>query len=363
MISAADVYDYKGAVLLKKNAVLTQTGIDKLKRTQIPHIYIQDDEIKINYIFDPSDEAELLDVLRHFRSSGGKNTGVLRKYGKNKLRRILDYNNDTGNNIAYGHVLKYFTARLAAQAGEAECMYDFMDYRTGETYLYFHALNTLKISLLIGARAGLNEKELVDLGVGVILADIKMGNYEFINTVRELNETEREKVRQHPAGAFEAAGRIYGLSSVSGLIALQHHERINGSGYPRGIKADKINIMSKIAAAADVYDALISPRPYRKAYMPDEAFDYISKNSGIIFDSAVAGSFKQCTAKYYPGSIVETCSGEKALVVSNPGRNPEKPDLKIIEKKNESDIIMGTEKHMERQKNADIKKTLSLQAV
>lgn len=105
-----------------------------------------------------------------------------------------------------------------------------------------------------------------------------------------LTEDEWKIIRTHPATAYEALSKVeYLRPSLD--IPYCHHERWNGSGYPRGLKGEEIPLAARIFAVVDVYDALISDRPYRKAWSKEETIKYLLKNSGTLFDKRVVKGF------------------------------------------------------------------------
>ena len=343
-IVAIDIYDSRGSQLLKKKSELTDKNIEKIRSYKIPFIYIKHDEIAVNSIFNSGIVAELLKVLSCFISNNGKNTEILKRYNVEEINRFASYNNEAAGKIAYGHIFRYFINELIKNLEAAgEKYYDFIDYRSADSYGIFHAVNAACISLLLGYRMNLERKELVDLGTGALLYDLKMDLYSFINQERELDEAEKEEMREHTYLSFDTIRKIYGISAKSANIAYQHHERLDGSGYPKKLRGDGISLFSRIVAVADVYDALISARPFRKPYFSDEAWEYISGNSGVLFDPVVAGVFKRAIAKYWPGDTVELSNGKQGVVVRNNPENMERPVIKVIEKTGKSDIISGAE--------------------
>lgn len=97
---------------------------------------------------------------------------------------------------------------------------------------------------------------------------------------------------------------------------LQHHEKINGMGYPQGVTAEKINIYAKILAVADVYDALVTERPYKKAFSQSDAIEIIMSMTDEL-DIHVMRSFLESVILYPVGSTVRLSNGERARVVEN----------------------------------------------
>ena len=107
---------------------------------------------------------------------------------------------------------------------------------------------------------------------------------------RKLTEEEYERVKKHPEIAVDIIRSIRNLHSVIPII-LHHHERWNGKGYPEGLKGEDIPLESRIIAVADVYHALTSNRPYRKAYSKNEAMEIIKNSSGTDFDPKIVEIF------------------------------------------------------------------------
>jgi len=340
-IVAIDVYDCTGKILVKQSTQVTNSTIKKLKDYNIPFIYIKDDSFFVSYIFDLTDIAELLKVLWYFVQSQGQNSEILKRYNIDEIKMFAEYNNEVASQIAYGHIFKFFISKLYEKAKNSkEKCYDFIDYRNNENYLYFHSVNVAAISILIGIDMGLQEKDIIDLGVGALLYDLSMNLYKFIEQKRTLDTIEKEEMQQHVFLGYDVARNIYGISASSALIAYQHHERNNGSGYPKKLKSEEISLLSKIVAVADVYDALISNRPFRKAYNSDEAWNYILDNSGILFDEKVVVSFKKIIPKFLPGDIVELNNGKRAIVIKNNFGKSEQPVIKLFEKNDKDDIIL-----------------------
>jgi putative nucleotidyltransferase with HDIG domain len=145
---------------------------------------------------------------------------------------------------------------------------------------------------------GVKDQDIIYVRWGALLHDIgKMGiPDEILLKPGQLTEEECVIMRKHPEYAFKM------LSSVSYLeraldIPYCHHERWDGSGYPRGLKGEKIPLEARIFAVIDVRDALNSDRPYREAWMREEVFDYIREQSGTHFDPNVVEAFLKLIAE------------------------------------------------------------------
>ena len=139
---------------------------------------------------------------------------------------------------------------------------------------------------------GMTDEEIIHLRRGALLHDIgKMGIPDHIlQKADALSEKEWEIMRMHPTFAYDMISPIAYLAP-SLDIPYCHHEKWNGSGYPRGLKGDEIPLAARVFAVVDVYDALISDRPYRKAWPEKDAIDYIRAQAGEHFDPRVVEIF------------------------------------------------------------------------
>lgn len=165
-----------------------------------------------------------------------------------------------------------------------------LDLRDKETEGHSQRVTEMTINL---ARAmGVSEFEFIHIRRGALLHDIgKMGVPDVILLKPgSLTEDEWEIMRKHPTYAYEMLSMIKYLNPALD-IPYCHHEKWDGSGYPRGLKGEEIPRAARIFSVADVYDALTSDRPYRKAWSKQETFDYIVLRSGTHFDPAVVEAF------------------------------------------------------------------------
>lgn len=165
-----------------------------------------------------------------------------------------------------------------------------LDLRDKETE--GHTQRVMELTLRLASKLGFSDEEMIHLKRGALLHDMgKMGiPDEILQKPGSLTETEWEKMRQHPTYAYEMLSNIPYLKPALD-IPLYHHERWDGSGYPFGLKGDKIPLVARLFAIVDVWDALCSDRPYRKKMPTPEVVDYIHKNSNILFDPQLVDTF------------------------------------------------------------------------
>jgi HD-GYP domain-containing protein (c-di-GMP phosphodiesterase class II) len=165
-----------------------------------------------------------------------------------------------------------------------------LDLRDRETE--GHTQRVSELTVKVGKTLGFSGDELVQIRRGALLHD--MGKMaipdEILQKPGPLNDSEWREMRRHPIYAYEMLSPI---SYLHGALEIPfcHHERWDGSGYPRGLKGEEIPLVARLFAIVDVWDALRSDRPYRKSLPPDEVVTYIRENSGILFDPKLVNVF------------------------------------------------------------------------
>lgn len=165
-----------------------------------------------------------------------------------------------------------------------------LDLRDRETE--GHTQRVTEITIRVSQQIGFSEEELAHIKRGALLHD--MGKIaipdEILQKPGPLNETEWERMRQHPMYAYEMLSPIAYLNPALD-IPFYHHERWNGSGYPHGLKGENIPLSARLFAIVDVWDALRSDRPYRKAIPREQVIDYLSENANVLFDPKLVEVF------------------------------------------------------------------------
>jgi putative two-component system response regulator len=159
-----------------------------------------------------------------------------------------------------------------------------------------HTLRMARYSGLIARELGLSEPLCRDIQLAAPMHDIgKVGIRDDVLLKQgRLNEQERLHINEHAhIGAAILAGSECDLLRLAGTIAVSHHERWDGTGYPSGLAGDAIPLVGRIAAVADVFDALTSERTYKSAWSVDRAFDYLSQEAGRQFDPECTAAFER----------------------------------------------------------------------
>ena len=157
------------------------------------------------------------------------------------------------------------------------------------TLILNHGRRVAKLACAIGGKMEYCDAGLEHISFAAIVHDIGKTRIsaEIVNKPGSLNENERILIRKHPESGYRLL-KFLRSDLIVAEVALQHHERLDGSGYPFGLKAKDINPVSRIIMVADVIDTMISPQVYRPALIMDEVLQEIKQNSGLLYDPEVA---------------------------------------------------------------------------
>ncbi len=219
------------------------------------------------------------------------------------------------------------------------------DVRSIDDYTYSHSVNVAIFSLITGFAVGLRGNPLKELGVGALLHDIGkvMVDDSILHKPTNLTVNEYDEVKKHTVYGYEILKNSKDISETACYIALYHHERTDGSGYPYHLDNSVIPLQAKIVAIADVYDALTTDRVYRKRMYPHEVVDYMCSLSQKHFDKALLDAFTSHITSYPIGTAVMLNTGEKGIVASHNKGFPNKPIIHVVVDKNKEKLETAKE--------------------
>jgi HD-GYP domain-containing protein (c-di-GMP phosphodiesterase class II) len=336
---ARTIFDEDGRVLLKEGVKLTNSLIQRIKDINIYSLYIIDEysEQEIEDIIKPELRQRSIKLVKETFCNVERIYSNLHSssLNKNKKKILLKQKEDYLNSI---HSLA--EELLDNILSNKNIMVSLVDIKSMDNYTYQHSTNVAIISLVIGIGLRLPKKELLDLCIGALLHDIGKVFIDKSILLKEgpLTNEEYSIMKEHPEQGYNYLKSIPTLNSNSRMIVLQHHERDDGKGYPKGNNGLKINKLAKIVAIADVYDALTSDRPYRRALCPNEAFEYILGNAGTIFDYNIVKAFSTIIVPYPQGTLVKLSNGDIGVVKNTTPNYPLRPSVKILKSNDSSKV-------------------------
>lgn len=207
-----------------------------------------------------------------------------------------------------------------------------------DEYTAEHCINVSILAAAFGKHLGLLEGEIRNLALCGLLHDVGKTRIpdEILNKPGALTPQEFDVMRLHTTH-----GRTILMGTSSSLntavdVAFSHHERMDGSGYPRGLQAQQIPYFAKIIGLVDTYDAITSNRVYDKGRASMRALEIIHKHRGTQFDEELAAAFIQMIGVYPPGSIVEMVNGEVGIVVQSHPSQKLRPEVLLVREADKS---------------------------
>jgi putative nucleotidyltransferase with HDIG domain len=185
--------------------------------------------------------------------------------------------------------------------------------------IFKHSICVAAYSVAVGKEMYFPRHRLELLGTAALLHDIGMCGISrlIVNKKGELTEKEIEIIQQHPRIGFEMVQNAGGFSAEIYNIILEHHERFDGTGYPKGLKNKKIHTMAKIIGICDVYNALTSDRPYRSRYKRTESIEFILGSGNYYSNYEIVKALIENIVVYKFGQWVELSTGETGVVIED----------------------------------------------
>lgn len=195
--------------------------------------------------------------------------------------------------------------------------------RSRDEYTYMHCINVCVLASLLAVQTGLDKESTKKIGIAGLFHDIGKASIPdaILNKTNKLTDKEFEVIKKHPELGVKYLNRTDLPEEIHSGI-LDHHEKINGTGYPRGLKGDEISQTARIISIVDVYDALTSRRVYKDPMLPHQALSLMYSMRGEEFDETILEHFIRSQGIYPVGSVVELSSGWRGVVVQI---NPERP--------------------------------------
>ncbi|MFR9719232.1 HD-GYP domain-containing protein [Aeromonas diversa] len=204
--------------------------------------------------------------------------------------------------------------------------------RAKDAYLMEHSMNVAILLANFGRYLGLERATLQELTLGGLLHDVGkiMTPDAILNKPGKLTEEEFAVMRHHVVHSREILGETPGITPIMLEVAGNHHERLDGSGYPLKLKGDELSLYSRMSGIVDVYDALTADRVYKAGMQPTQAFRILLKGAGSHFDAELVQKFIKCLGVYPVGTLVQLSNQKLAVVIERNHQEPLKPLVKVI---------------------------------
>lgn len=310
---AKTIYNESGQLLLGAGMALKSNYIERLKKMNIPEIYIMDDNFPDIKAPEPISDKTRLEAI---------------KVVKNTMESIK-----LGSEIDLAKVNQAVDSILDEILLQNHVVIHLNDIRTYDSYTFQHSVGVTILSILMSLHFNYTREEVKKIAIGAFLHDVGKTKVDkdIIMKPGKLTEEEYEEVKQHSTYGYHIIREVAGISILSAHIAYQHHEYIDGSGYPRGLKGEEISNWAQIVTVADIYDALTSDRVYKRKLMPHEALKIINELKGIKLSPECVDALLKHVAVFPVGAMVELDNNQVGIVVDVNKEDLSRPIVRIIE--------------------------------
>ncbi len=319
------VYFENGQVMLEYHVRLSQLMIVKLTRMGIDYLYIEDaqtEDIPIEESIRKETRALLLMALSKVYAKFSVTTTYGGTYRLPDITRLLfegisrvieDLTKDRHNALS-------LISQNMAPATRPEQLF------------CQNAINVCIYSIKLAILQGYSQKEMIELGLGALLHDV--GNIrippKLLLSTTELTPSEYAEIKRHTEIGFHMLKKT-GIPLLAATCALQHHERLDGSGYPHNLKGAEIHEYARLVGMLDSYDAMTHPRAYRDSIAPHHALEILYANAGSLYDIKNVTLFRNKVAIYPVGLSVKLSTGERGVVCRQNQFIPSRPVVRVLQ--------------------------------
>ncbi|WP_088104000.1 HD-GYP domain-containing protein [Halalkalibacter urbisdiaboli] len=317
------IFNDNGQVLLFEGVELTERVLERLLNLGISFIYIYDerteDIVVEDVITDETRHKAIKFIKREFQSIS------------NDLKLNMSINCDYLSRN-FSEVVKSILSDIKQKEDALALLSDVYVY---DNYIFTHSLNVTVYTLALAVEVGFTEKQLMEIGLGALLHDVgKMAiPSEILNKPGRLTREEFDVIKTHPKVGFDMLKNLPNISLVTAHCALQHHERMDGTGYPQGLTNESIHLYAKLIGIADVFDAVTSHRVYRRPMLPHEALELLYSGVNTQFDKRLVEAFSRAVAVYPVGVTVTLNDEREAIVIKQNKQLSSRPVVRVISEK------------------------------
>lgn len=321
MIIDQAIMDRAGRVLIARKTQLEDFHLEALKKMGVGGIYIREGEE------DPEEEQKKElppipeEVQKKYERIKVEDPAKvqLTESVRQRVAEGIQYLYQDTESEDFTDATKSITEDLMKAISENDAIaVDISALKISDEYTFKHSVDVATMSMIVAKRYGFNEQQVYEIGISGLLHDIGKAHIpnELLNKAGKLTDDEFAIMKQHSVLGYRILADKSELSNNIKMGVLQHHEKINGRGYPLGVEAEKINLFAKIISVADIYDALVTERPYKKPFSPRDAVEMIMSMTGEL-DIDAMRCFLESVILYPVGTDVELSNGEYARVIEN----------------------------------------------
>jgi len=322
---------------LKKlqSSIIKQVVIDTAKGLDLPVTHVENQVAVVSAESHPAPdvEAEIVAPVKVKKSSTAQELREASRIIKESKRAVASMFNDA----RLGKVVNVDTAMslvedIAASIDRNEgALISLVRLKTKDDYTYMHSIAVCAMMTALAQELGLGETEIKQAGLAGLMHDIGKAAVplDILNKPGALTDQEFSMIKLHPEKGHELLLKASIDDPVTLDVCLHHHEKIDGSGYPKRLKGDQISLFAKMGAVCDVYDAVTSNRPYKVGWEPGMSLQRMAQWKNH-FDQIVFKAFVRSVGIYPVGSVVLLKSGRLAVVIDQSTKSLLQPIVKVF---------------------------------
>lgn len=201
-----------------------------------------------------------------------------------------------------------------------------------DNYTFTHMVNVSILTMAQARSLGIEGTLLRECGLAALMHDIGKVRtpLEILNKPDKLTDTEFAIMRLHVFDGAAMLKRTAEMPRLASVVAFEHHLRLDGSGYPAGVRRSSLNLATMLCGIADVYDAMRSQRAYQESFPTERVLEVLKRNNGRQFDPHLVRRFSQLVGIYPPGNVVRLDTGEIAVVLRIHAPDPYRPKVRVV---------------------------------
>lgn len=319
MVIDQAIIDRAGRVLVARKSVLDDYTIEALKKMGVPGVYIREGEEEAQEEEKPAPLPPAMQQKFEKECVADRSKVKLSESVRKRVEEGIKYLYQDVDSPDFTDATKTVTNDLMKAIDDNDAVaVDISALKVSDEYTFKHSVDVATMSMIVAKRYGFNEKQVYEIGISGLLHDIGKSQIpnEVLNKAGKLTDEEFAVMKQHSVFGYRILSKKDDLSNDIKLGVLQHHEKLNGKGYPLGVAMPKINIFARVISVADIYDALVTERPYKKPFSPRDAVEMIMSMTSEL-DVEVMRCFMESVILYPVGTDVALSNGENARVVEN----------------------------------------------